>query len=53
MKIEDFKAMVIRMLDYYKWNNDQVLRKAMKSKKFLAAFLKRCEREEECYCNLL
>lgn len=50
MRTEEFKAMVIRMLDYYQWRDDQVLRKAMEKPKFLAAFLHRCEREEDRYC---
>lgn len=42
--------MAIAKLDYYRWKNDQVLRKAMENPRFLSAFFKRCERDEEHYC---
>jgi len=46
---EEFKAMVVEMLDIYRWQGDEILRKAMEEERFLSAFKKRCESDEDYY----
>lgn len=50
MSEKDFKAMVDNMLDYYKWNDDQELRMAMKHSVFVHDFFERCQNDADKYC---
>lgn len=46
---KDFKEMVFKMLDYYKWSDDQELRAAMEIPTFVHDFYMRSDKDSDRY----